>query len=448
MLDPFCSVAVAAGSFRNGSADPVAETEAALDRINACEASLNAFSLLVGERAIAQSEKARAELAAGFDRGPFHGLPVSVKDLVDMGGTVTGYGTGAALRSAPQQRNAALVDRLEAAGAVIVGKNNCLEFAYGAVNPEVGQTNNPHDPGRTAGGSSGGGAAAVAAGLVWGAVGTDTGGSIRIPAAYCGIAGLKPSFGAVSLDGVFPLSPTLDHAGPLTRSAADALLMFDVLSGQTGTIDPLPVRRLRLGIITEQARSAIIRPDIGAAFDAAVEAMTAAGVMIEEVSLPELAGFADRLVEILLPEASLIHETRLRDHAAHYGPQTLSQLQAGPGVSAMTYLKARDYVVALGLAYARTLTGFDALIAPSVAWVAPEEDPAIDGDEGYGEMLCSGLANLVGAPSISIFAGTGEAGMPVGLTLNGQVGGDRMLLRAAAALEALLPSRVRPGGGR
>lgn len=444
MLDPFCDVAGAAAAFRNGSADPVAETQAALDRIAAAEPLLNAFALIAKDCAVAQAERAAAELAAGFDRGPFHGIPVSVKDIVDMGGLVTGYGTSAPLRSGSQTRNAQLVDRLEAAGAVILGKNNCLEFAYGAVNPEVGQTNNPHDPNRTAGGSSGGGAAAVAAGLVWGAVGTDTGGSIRIPAAYCGITGFKPSFGAISLDGVFPLSPTLDHAGPMTRSAADALLMFDVLSGQSGAGDPFPLRKLRLGVIREQARSAVIRPDVAAAFDAALSILAEAGVLIEEISLPELSGFEERLVEILLPEATLVHASRLVDHADDYGPQTLAQLQAGPGVSAMTYLSARDYTVSLAKAYARTMIGFDALIAPSVAWIAPEEDPAIDGEEGYAEMLCSGMGNLVGAPSVSIFAGTGEAGMPVGLTLNGPVGADRKLMRVAATVEAQLPARPQP----
>jgi len=367
-----------------------------------------------------------------------------VKDLIDMGGLVTGYGSAPALRSGPQPRNATLVDRLEAAGAVIVAKNNCLEFAYGAVNPAVGQTNNPHDPKRTAGGSSGGGAASVAAGCVWGAVGTDTGGSIRIPAAYCGIAGFKPSFGAVPLDGVFPLSWTLDHAGPMARSAADALAMFDILSGQDGAATPLRVAGLRLGVIAQQARDPVIRPDVAEAFEAGVAALRAGGALVEDVSLPELDGFAERLVEILLPEAALIHAGPLAAHADAYGPQTRAQLEAGPGVSAMAYLAARDQARDLGRAYAALLDGYDALIAPSCPWVAPEEDPAVDGDEGYAEMHCSGLANLVGAPSVSVHCGTGEAGMPVGLTLNGPVGGDRRLMRLAAGIEAALPARPRP----
>jgi aspartyl-tRNA(Asn)/glutamyl-tRNA(Gln) amidotransferase subunit A len=443
-IDPFGSVLELAASFRSGGPSPRDATELALARAEACEGALNAFALRLPEIAREAADKAGREIAAGFDRGPFHGVPVSVKDLIDMGGQVTGYGTALALRSGPQPRNATLVDRLEAAGAVIVGKNNCLEFAYGAVNPEVGQTNNPHDPARTAGGSSGGGAAAVAAGCVWGAVGTDTGGSIRIPAAYCGIAGFKPSSGAVPLAGVFPLSWTLDHAGPMTRSAADALALFDVLSGRSGTSAPLPVAGLRLGVIAEQARDPVIRPDVASAFDAAVAALRSAGAHVEDARLPELGGFAERLVEILLPEAALIHADRLSAHAGAYGPQTRAQLEAGPGVSAMAYLAARDYARDLGRAYAALLERFDAFIAPSCPWVAPEEDPAVDGDEGYAEMHCSGLANLVGAPSVSIHCGLGEAGMPVGLTLNGPVGGDRRLMRLAAGLETVLPARPRP----
>ncbi len=157
-----------------------------------------------------------------------------------------------------------------------------------------------------------------------------------------------------------------------------------------------------------------------------------------------LDGFAERLVEILLPEAALIHAEGLAAHADAYAPQTRAQIEAGPGVSAMTYLAARDYARELGRAYAAALEGLDALVAPSVAWVAPEEDPAVDGDEGHAEMHSSGLGNLVGAPSVSVFAGTGDGGMPVGLTLNGPVGGDRRLMRVAAGVETALPPRPRP----
>lgn len=444
MIDPFCDVAEIAAAYRSGRTDPVTVTTLAFGRIAAAEPHINAFTLLAQDRALAAADRAASELVAGFDRGPFQGVPVAVKDLVDMGGLVTGYGTSAPLQSKPMARNAVVVDRLEAAGAVILGKNNCLEFAYGAVNPAVEQTNNPHDPSRTAGGSSGGGAAAVAAGLIWGAVGTDTGGSIRIPAAYCGITGLKPSFGAVSLDGVFPLSPTLDHAGPMTRSAADGLVLFDILAGIAGDAATLPARRMRIGVIQQQARTKVIRPDVAAAFDAALGAMRDAGIHIEVVSLPELDGFAEHLVNILLPEAALIHADRLKAHAAAYCDQTRAMLEAGPQVSAMSYLSALSYAQMLGRAYARLLSGFDALIAPSVPWIAPSEDPAIDDKEGYDEMHCSGLANLVGAPSVSIYMGAGEAGMPTGLTLNGPVGADRQLMHLAAVIETVLPTRPRP----
>jgi len=443
-LDMFASIADLGAGFRAGATDPSAAVDASLARIEAAEGVLNAFTLVAADRARATADRAAAELRSGVDRGPLHGVPVAVKDLIDVGGLVTGYGSARAHHDPPKQRNAELVDRLETAGAVIVGKNNCLEFAYGAVNPEVGQTNNPHDARRTAGGSSGGGAAAVGAGLVWAAVGTDTGGSIRIPAAYCGIAGFKPSFGAVSLRGVFPLSSTLDHAGPMTRSAADALAVFDVLSGQHGPASPAPVRGLRLGVIRQHAHDPVIRPDVAAAFDRTLRTLRASGAAVEEISLPRLDGFAERLVDILVPEAALIHADRLARAAEAYGPQTRAQIEAGPGISAMTYLAAREYARDLALAYAAACEGFDALVAPSVPWVAPQEDPAVDGEEGYAEMHSSALANLAGTPSVSVFAGTGEGRMPVGLTLNGPLGGDRRLLRVAAGVEAVLPAPPRP----
>lgn len=443
-VDPFCSVRDLYEAFRAGRLLPRAATEMALARISGSESTLNAFTCVLSERARAAAERAGMELAMGIDRGALHGVPIAVKDILDIAGEVTGYGSAEMLRSEPTVRSARLVERLEAAGAVIVGKNNCLEFAYGAVHPDVGQTNNPHAPDRTAGGSSGGGAAAVAAGCVWGAVGTDTGGSIRIPAAYCGITGIKPTFGAVPLDGVFPLSMTLDHAGPMTRSVLDGLMMFDVLADQSGPTSPLPVSGLRFGVIAEQARDPVIRPDIAQAFEKSIAALRKAGAQIEDVSIPMLRGAADRLLEIVLPEAALVHRDRLEAHRDAYSPQTRAQLEAGHGVSAITYLGALGYARSVAALYGEVLERFDALLAPSCPWVAPEEDPVIEGGDGHAEILCSGLANLVGAPSISIFCGTGEAGLPVGLMLNGRVGDDRRLLRICAGVEAMLPARPTP----
>ena len=235
MTDPaiaFAGIAAIGERYRDGSLSPVEVTGLCLERIAAHDPELNAFlSVLTASRRWSRPASAEAELRAGRDRGPLHGIPVAVKDLMAIAGVPTRFGADPIFEEVPE-RDAAMVRHLRAAGAVIVGKTNLLEFAYGAVNPRVGQTNNPWNPERTSGGSSGGSAAAVAAGLCYAAVGTDTAGSIRIPAAYCGVAGLKPTYGLVDLDGVSLLSWSLDHAGPIARSCADAAAMLAGLTGR------------------------------------------------------------------------------------------------------------------------------------------------------------------------------------------------------------------------
>ncbi len=227
----FAPIAEVAAGYRDGSLSPVAVTELALARIAALNPVLNAFITVTADQARAAAQRAEEELRRGEDRGLLHGIPIALKDLIDTAGVRTTCG-GRILADHVPARNAPIVDRLEAAGAVLVGKTNLLEFAYGIVHPDVGPTWNPWAPDRTAGGSSGGSAAAVAAGLCYAAVGTDTGGSIRIPAAYCGVAGLKPTYGLVSTQGIFPLSWSLDHAGPIARTSADAALLLQVLLGE------------------------------------------------------------------------------------------------------------------------------------------------------------------------------------------------------------------------
>ena len=221
----FRSIAALGRDYRRGALSPTAVVEACLQRIDRDDGQLNAIVSTLAESARTDAARAEEELAAGRDRGPLHGIPVGIKDLVNIAGTVTGFGSDPVF-AAPATRDAAMVAHLREAGAVLIAKTNLLEFAYGAVNPRVGQTNNPWDTGRTAGGSSGGSAASVAAGLCYAAVGTDTGGSIRIPAAYCGAVGLKPTYGLVPLAGVSMLSWSLDHAGPIARSCADAAALL------------------------------------------------------------------------------------------------------------------------------------------------------------------------------------------------------------------------------
>jgi aspartyl-tRNA(Asn)/glutamyl-tRNA(Gln) amidotransferase subunit A len=323
--------------------------------------------------------------------------------------------------------DAPLVARLRQAGAVIIGKTNLLEYAYGIAHPEIGQTNNPHDLTRTAGGSSGGSAAAVAAGIVPLAIGTDTGGSIRIPAAYCGIVGLKPTYGLVPLDGVFPLSWSLDHAGPLTRSVEDAALAMACLAGSAMVLtDPGP---LRIGVIRRQfSQSAIGR----AVSD---HVMARLGTNLIEVDTEGLSEANAHLMTILGPEAALIHAPLMALNPAGYAPGTRAQIESGALVPATNYIAARRFQSALRDRVEALFAQVDVLVAPSVPFVAPHEDPVIVDDQD-SEMLSSGFANVTGHPSLSLPCGA-IGGLPVGVQLTGPLGQDTRLLAMARAMAQL-----------
>ena len=433
MTGPFPDVATLSAQYRSGARTPVEVVEAALARLALLEPSLNAFAHPMAEMARAQAQEATADIAAGRPLGPLHGIPVAVKDLIEVAGVPTGYGS----RVLPPEiaaRDATLVARLRAAGAVILGKTNLLEYAYGIAHPDIGQTNNPHDPSRTAGGSSGGSAAAVAAGIVPIAIGTDTGGSIRIPAAYCGIVGVKPTFGLVPLDGVFPLAQSLDHAGPLAGCVADAALALAVLSGQDMAETPVLPRRIAL--LGGHFSTTPIGQAVTAHVHACIGRLRAAGVEVVEIGLPGLARANAALVDILLPEAALIHQALLARNAAGYAPGTRAQIEAGFRTTAADYLRAKAWQAALRAEVERAFGDVDLLVSPSVPFVAPHEDPVIvDGEDS--EMLASGFANVTGHPSLSLPCGQID-GLPVGLQLTGAFGRDARLLAQAGAIEAIL----------
>src|SRR5882672_9135006 len=286
-LTHFLSIPALGARYRDRSLSPVAITRQALDRIATLDRSLNSFITVCADESLAQAAAAERELAAGRDRGSLQGVPVAVKDLIDVAGVPTTYASRADSPRMPAA-DAALVRRLKEAGAVILGKTNLLEYAYGAVHPDFGQTNNPWDPKRTSGGSSGGSAAAVAAGLCFAAVGTDTGGSIRIPAAYCGAVGLKPSYGLVDLDGVQALSWSLDHAGPLARSCADAGLLLEAMSGQRCRVTPAPLASLRLGLMTHPGAERYLQHDVVEAMARVSDRLAAAGATLRTVGIADL----------------------------------------------------------------------------------------------------------------------------------------------------------------
>jgi aspartyl-tRNA(Asn)/glutamyl-tRNA(Gln) amidotransferase subunit A len=423
----FLSVKQLGDGYRTGLFTPSDVVDQALALLARLDPKLNAFANPMADLVRAQARQTTADLEKGGDLGPLHGIPVAIKDLIEVAGMPTGYGSKV---HAPRMadRDATLVARLRAAGAVIFGKTNLLEYAYGIAHPEVGQTNNPHDPGRTAGGSSGGSAAAVAAGIVPLAIGTDTGGSIRIPASYCGIIGLKPTYGLVPMDGVFPLSHSLDHAGPLARSVEDVAIALACLAAKPMPLIPIP-GALRIGIVPKHFSHSAVGEAVSAHVLAHLKSL---GAELVEVDCPCLERANEQLVTILSPEAALIHRSSLAQNAAGYARGTRSQIQRGFAVSAVDYLAAREFQTSLRYAVEALFNKVDVLAAPSVPFIAPFEDPVVaEGEDS--EMLSSGFANLTGHPSISLPCG--QIGrLPVGLQLTAALGQDARLLSIARSL--------------
>jgi 2-dehydropantoate 2-reductase len=371
--------------------------------------------------------------------GPFHGVPVAVKDNMDMRGLVTTNASTVGVPP-PAGRDAEVVRRLRAAGADLFCKTNLLEYAAGSVNPTYGMTFNPRNPGRTSGGSSSGSAALVGAGVCDHALGTDTGGSIRIPAAYCGIVGLKPTYGLVPVAGVFELSPTLDNVGPLTRTVSGAAELLAAISGQPCPVEP--VAGVRVGVLSRQLAEPALRPGVRDRVRGAVDALAALGFDVREVDVEELDVADATLGTIVLYEAWQAHRTLYEAEADLYGDGTRALLELGARIAAAEYRSAladRDRVAA---GFERALTDVDILAGPTVAYVAPPEDPPFGTPDGDVEGRFTGPYNLAGLPAVSLPCGEAEDGLPAGLQLAAAGGRDAFLLSVAAAYEEALNARA------
>lgn len=435
------SISEVGACYRSGSLSPVDVTQAALGRIQQHNDSLNAFITVTADLALEQARQATRELQAGQDRGPLHGIPVALKDLVDVQGVRTTCGARM-LADQVATEDALVTCRLRDAGAVLVGKTNLLEFAYGVVHPDYGQTNNPWDAGRTAGGSSGGSAAAVASGMCYAALGTDTGGSIRIPAAYCGVSGLKPTYGRVPLDGIFPLSWSLDHAGPIARSCQDARLMLRAMLGEALEAIPPVLKGKRFGLLQAHFSGLDMTPGVGQVMTEVCQALVGAGATLHDVQVPDLPLAEEALMQVLLPEASVIHDHWLQTRAADYAPNTRLQLELGYAVSAVGYLQAQQFRRRLVKGFLEAMRDVDAILTPTVAWTAPVEDPVIAGQEGATEGRRTAPANLTGFPALSVNAGW-YAGLPVGVQITTRPGEDALALALGEGIERLMDSTIR-----
>jgi aspartyl-tRNA(Asn)/glutamyl-tRNA(Gln) amidotransferase subunit A len=458
--------------FRTRKLSPVELTKLMLARIEQFNPRLNAYLTVTAELALAQAKKAESELSAPrgrkshCDRGPLHGIPISLKDNIYTAGIRTTAGSKI-LKDFVPQHDAQVVVSLKNSGAVFLGKTNMHEFAYGVTsnNPHFGPVRNPWDLSRIPGGSSGGSAAAVAAGLCYGSIGTDTGGSIRIPAALCGVVGFKPTFGRVSVAGVIPLSPRLDCVGPLARTVADAALLLDPIFVRGRNEPPLRLgargspksRKFRLGV-PRKFFFDVVAEDVWLVFDDALRNLRKLGAHLIDVSIPLLHETEDAGNQIAWAEATHYHQHAgwFPSHVADYGEDVLARLAVGAKVPATNYLQALEqresFIGAFHAAMADA--NLDALVVPTSPISAPpigEESTAVRSYDtattrGYENHPTRALllrnnrpANLAGLPAVSIPCGLTPDGLPVGLQLIGSVTDETLLLRIARAFECAHP---------
>lgn len=427
---------------RSGAISPVTLVEQCLAQIDA-RPELNAFITRLDAQALSEAKSAEQSIRNGRYLGPLHGIPISLKDLIDVAGTKTT--SGSAQPSVEAAHDAPAVTRLKHAGAIIIGKTNLHEFAFGTTSEETafGPVRNPHDPSRSAGGSSGGAAAALAAGMCFGALGTDTGGSIRIPSAACGTVGLKATVGEISCEGVVPLSTSLDHLGPMARSVTDVALLFDVLTERPPHVVARPEEPLTFGVpgpyfcdrLENGARQALAR---------ARDALASAGHTVRDLTIDRASWTPHVYLHIVLPEASRYHATFLERSPSLYSPGVRVRLEMG------RYLLAEDYVRAMRLrqllttAVDRALDDCDALIVPTLPIPAPPLGAATVEVNGTEEpvraamLRLTQLFNITGHPSLALPAPHDVDSLPRSVQIVGPRHTTARLLSIARTVEHCL----------
>lgn len=446
-------VATAASQMRTGSLTPSALLDSILERIDLVDSHLHAFVLVDRDGARRAALELDRELAHGKIRSPLHGIPVAVKDIFDVAGFPTKCGCRAYDDAPPARVDSTVVARLRAAGAIIVGKTTTHELACGVYTPP---TRNPWDLERIPGGSSGGSGAAVAAGMAMGATGSDTGGSIRIPAALCGIVGIKPTYGRVSRAGVAALSWSLDHAGPLAPKVDDAALLLQAMAGPdvrdpTSVDRPLPdlfppaegsLHGRRIGVAHEVFFDGI-EPAVRAAIDAARRTLGDLGATVVEVSIPELVWTLPAEFGIVLAEAASYHEQLLRSRPEQIGNDVRGLLEAGALLPAPHYLRAQRLRTVLQTAVRRAFerARLDALLAPTLPATAARHDQLafrFDGrEEGVTDAYVRTTApfNLTGLPVVAVPAGRSPEGLPIGVQFAGRPFAEDTAVTIARAYE-------------
>jgi aspartyl-tRNA(Asn)/glutamyl-tRNA(Gln) amidotransferase subunit A len=431
------TVAEALRVIRNGALSPIELTDAVLQRIAQLNGSTNAFITVTESMALQQARSSQRQ-------GKLAGIPIAVKDLFDVQGIRTTAGTRVyADRTAAD--DADVVRKLKESGAVIVGKTNLHEFAFGTtnINAHYGTVRNPWDARRITGGSSGGSAAAVALSMALAALGTDTGGSIRIPAALCGVVGFKPTYGLVSTEGVIPLSQSLDHCGPLTRTVEDAALVLDAITDSAESFMPRKdshVENLRIGIPAGHFVERV-NPEVLAAFQAAIQTLEQLGMRAVVVDFRSASLQLDAFSRVAGYEAYAYHQPLLEQYSELYGGDVLKRLELGKEVSINAYREGLELRDRMRTEFTRALSTVDVMATPTTPVAATPIDQTMlswsDGEEPVASALARFTRpfNLVGAPAVSIPCGFDSAGMPIGLQIAGRAHDDRTVLEVAAAYE-------------
>jgi aspartyl-tRNA(Asn)/glutamyl-tRNA(Gln) amidotransferase subunit A len=443
-----------AQSLRSGQISSQALTREGLERIELHNPALNAVVTVIADEAMAAARRADREIRSGHSRGLLHGIPIGLKDVIDARGSRTTAGS-AFYRDHIAARDATVVRRLRRAGAVIVAKLHTQEFAYGATGEAsfIGPSRNPHDLNRMTGGSSGGPAAAVASGMCVGALGTDTGGSVRIPSALCGVVGLKPTMGRISRTGVTPLSWTLDHVGPITRSVADNAVLFTALCGfdpedsasvrrrtENFTRDlTAGVRGLNIGVPEPYFEH--LEPEVRRCVDAALRSWEELGSTIKPVDIPELDSITAAQRTVLAAEAYAVHRHRLEERPELFQDVVRRRLRAGGTLPAWEYAESYRLRDRAMRAFDDALADVDVLATPTVPISAPPRGQSETTATGIREVVQVALTrltaatNFTGHPSLTIPCGHTGQGLPIGVQLIGRRWEEAMLYRFGQALE-------------
>jgi aspartyl-tRNA(Asn)/glutamyl-tRNA(Gln) amidotransferase subunit A len=430
----------AAAALRSRRVSSVELARQCLDRIAKLNPHLNAFITVADERARAEAEQRDRELADGLDRGPLHGIPIAHKDLIWTQGIRTTSGSKLFADYVPDS-DAPVARKLADAGAVMLGKTGLHELAYGVTseNPHFGAIRNPRDPARTPGGSSGGSGAAVAADMVYMATGTDTGGSIRIPASFCGVVGLKPTYGLIDRSGIQPLGLSLDHVGPLARTVADVRVAFEIMAGASS---PAPsIQGLRIGL-PENFYFERCAGGVREAVEQAAQKAEQLGARVSKVHVPDVEALNTAGRVILLAEASAVYEpywARRED----FGPDVLALLDQGRMVPATDYVNAQRLRAALVSDFRGLFSEIDCLFTPTTPAAAPligQKQMELGGEMVDTRLAATSLVrgiNVLGFPALSIPCGSVE-GLPIGLQLIARPFEERLLLALGEALETAL----------